>query len=89
MTALPEQYLESVRQSQEAVRNAIDSWTRSVQQMFGQPTSISAGSVDANQIIDQVFDFAEQMLKMQRQFAKTLVASSPAMPRDQAGSQGG
>jgi acetyl-CoA carboxylase carboxyltransferase component len=88
MTSLPEQYLDSMRQSQEAVRTAIDSWTKSVQQMFGQTPSISAGSVDADQIIDQVFDFAEQMLKMQRQFAKTLVASSPATPRDQAGSQG-
>lgn len=82
MTSGPEQYLESARKSQETVRNAIDSWTKSIQQMFGQTIPTSMGSVDATQIIDQVFDFAEQMLKMQRQFAKNLVASNTATPRD-------
>jgi len=76
MTSLPEQYLDTMRQSQEAVLNAVDTWTKSVQQTFGQTATTPMGSGDSNQIIDQVFDFAEKMLEMQRQFAKNLAAAS-------------
>jgi hypothetical protein len=81
MASPQDEYLQTVRQSQEAVRNALESWTRAMQQTFGQQT----GSVDANEIVDQVFDFAKQMLDTQRQFAKGLVAASkPAVESQQS-----
>jgi hypothetical protein len=78
MTSLQEPFLDAMRQSQQAVLNAFESWTKSVQQTFGAATSGTAqvGSVDPNEIVDQVFDFAEKMLESQRQFAKNLMAAS-------------
>jgi len=77
-------YLQTVRQSQEAVRNAVESWTRAMQQTFGQATSTTeAGSVDANEVVDQVFDFAGKVLEAQRQFAKGLMAASTSVVESQ------
>jgi len=77
-------YLQTVRQSQEAVRNAVESWTRAMQQTFGQATSTTeAGSVDANEVVDQVFDFAGKVLEAQRHFAKGLMAASTSVVESQ------
>jgi hypothetical protein len=38
----------------------------------------TASAVDPNQIIDQVFDFAEKMLEVQREFAKNLASPAAA-----------
>jgi hypothetical protein len=95
MTSLQEPFLDAMRQSQQAVLNAFESWTKSVQQTFGQATAgaPSVGSVDPNEIVDQVFDFAEKLLEGQRQFAKNLMAASAqaaeaARPRTGDGEQG-
>lgn len=76
MPTAQEQYTEIVKQSQDAVQTAVDSWSRTVQDAFGQlPT---AAPVDPNQVIDQVFDFAGTLLGAQRDFAKHLVSTSAA-----------
>lgn len=76
MTNAQEQYTEIVKQSQDAVKTAVDTWTRTVQDAFGKlPTT---APVDANQVIDQVFDFAGNLLNAQRDFAKHLVSTSAA-----------
>jgi len=76
MATAQEQYTEVVKQSQDAVLTAVDTWTRTVQDAFGQlPT---AAPVDPNQVIDQVFDFAGKLLGAQRDFAKHLVSTSTA-----------
>ena len=78
MTTIQEQYTEIVKQSQEAVLIAVDTWTKTVQDAYGQlPT---AGlPVDPNQVIDQVFDFAGKLLVVQRDFAKNLVQTSTSV----------
>ena len=38
-----------------------------------------SGLISPNQVIDQVFDFAGQVLNAQRDFAKQLVATSTSM----------
>jgi len=76
MTSPQEQYADSLRSGQEAVAKAIDAWTKSAQSAFGTQSSATAGSFDPNQVIDQVFDFAEQMLRAQREYAKTLNATA-------------
>jgi hypothetical protein len=95
MTSLQEPFLDAMRQSQQAVLNAFESWTKSVQQTFGQAGSGTSPvpSVDPNEIVDQVFDFAEKLLEGQRQFAKNLMAASvqaaeAARPRTGDGEEG-
>ncbi len=76
MATVQEQYTELIKQGQEASLAAIETWTQTVQQAFGQlPTS---GLVRPDQVIDRVFDFAGHVLDAQRDFAKQLVATSTA-----------
>jgi hypothetical protein len=76
MPTAQEQYAEIVKQGQDAVLAAVDTWTRRVQDAFAQlPT---APPVKPEQIVDQVFDFAGKVLGAQRDFAKHLIATSTA-----------
>jgi hypothetical protein len=76
MTTPQEQYIESLRNGQQAVVQAMEAWTKSAQKAFGASGTGSTGAVDPELVIDQVFDFAEQMLAMQRRFAKSLASSA-------------
>jgi len=78
MTTVQEQYTEIVKQSQEAVLTAVEAWTKTVQDAFGQLPTASV-PVDPNQVIDQVFDFAGKLLAAQRDFAKNLVHTSTSV----------
>jgi hypothetical protein len=69
---LQEQYTDYVKQGQDAVLNAVDTWTKTVQDAFGQLPAVPA-QVDPDQVIDQVYDFAAKLLAAQRDFAKNLV----------------
>jgi hypothetical protein len=95
MTSIQEPFLDALRQSQQAALTAFESWTKTVQQTFGQAASgaSTAGTVDPNEVVDQVFDFAEKMLETQRQFAKNLMAASvsaaEAVQRQSVGEGGG
>ncbi len=83
MATLQEQYLEVMQQSQQAVLNAVDSWTKTVQESAGTlPTG--PAQVDPRQVVDQVFDFAEKLLEMQRDFARNLLQSSAALQENLA-----
>jgi hypothetical protein len=68
----PDPFLDAMRRSQEAALNAFEAWTQTVQQPIGQAPQ----AVNPNQVVDQFFDFATEMLKFQREFAKTLVGAS-------------
>ena len=74
MSSPAEQYTESLKKSQQAVLDAIEAWTKSAQGAFSIPAGNVSGPQNSDQVIDQVFDFAEQMLAVQRQFAKNLTA---------------
>ena len=74
MSSPTEQYTESLKKSQEAVLDAIQAWTKSAQNAFSVPAAGLSGQTNPDQVIDQVFDFAEQMLAVQRQFAKNMAA---------------
>ena len=77
MTTIQEQYTELIKQSQDASRAAIETWTQTFQQAAGQLSG--SGLISPDQVIDQVFDFAGQVLNAQRDFAKQLVATGTAM----------
>jgi hypothetical protein len=85
MTTPQEQYMESLRNGQQAVVQAMEAWTKSAQKAFGA-TPGAASAVNPEIVIDQVFDFAEQMLAMQRRFAKALVSSAADMAAKSQGS---
>jgi 3-methyladenine DNA glycosylase Tag len=75
MTVPTDQYTQLVQQGQEAVRQAVESWTRTVRDAAAQfPTVTQA--YDPDKVIDQVFDFAEKLLSVQREFAKNVLKSS-------------
>jgi hypothetical protein len=76
MATIQDQYAELIKQGQEASLAALETWNRTFQQAFSQlPTP---GFVRPDQVIDQVFDFAGQVLNAQRDFAKQVVATSTA-----------
>ena len=77
MTTIQEQYSELIKQGQDASRVALETWTQTFQQAAGQLSG--SGLISPNQVIDQVFDFAGQVLNAQRDFAKQLVATGTAM----------
>jgi hypothetical protein len=82
MATAQEQYTEYVKQSQDAVQSAVDTWTKTVQDAFGQlPSTLptTPTSIDPEQVIDQVFDFAASLLGAQREFAKNLVHTSTSL----------
>jgi hypothetical protein len=76
MATIQEQYAELIKQGQEASQAAIETWTQTVQQAFGQLSG--SGLIGPDQVIDQVFDFAGNVLNAQRELAKQLVATSTA-----------
>ncbi|HET7477540.1 MAG TPA: hypothetical protein VFJ97_16140 [Dermatophilaceae bacterium] len=77
MSTPTQQYTDMVQQSQQAVLNAVDTWTKTVQEAFAQLPS-SPGQFDASGMVDQVFDFTEKVLEVQRDLAKRLVSTSAA-----------
>ncbi|MDP9394073.1 MAG: hypothetical protein M3Q27_07375 [Actinomycetota bacterium] len=78
MTTPQDQYRDLVQQSQQAMQSAVETWTRTVQDtVTSLPTNPT--QVDPGQVVDQVFDFAERMLEMQRDFTKNLLQSSAAL----------
>lgn len=81
MTSPTEQYMESLRRGQQAVFQAMESWTENAQKAFAASSpgvGTAKGEQVVDQVIDQVFDFAEQMLAMQRRFAKQVVTAAAA-----------
>jgi acetyl-CoA carboxylase carboxyltransferase component len=79
-----EQYLQTMQQGQEVILSAVNAWTKTVQDTFSAVPGASSEQVDPSQVVDQVFDFAEKMLEMQRDFAKSLIGRSAALAEDAA-----
>lgn len=77
MSTPAEQYAESLKKNQQAVLDAFEAWTKSAQGAFSTPAAGVPSQLRPDQVIDQVFDFAEQMLAVQRQFAKSMAATAP------------
>jgi len=78
MTSPQDKYAEAMRTSQAAVVEAFESWTKSAQSAIGGVPGLSVPQVEPQQVIDQVFDFAEKLLEVQRDFAKSLARTAAA-----------
>ena len=78
MTSPQDKYAEAMRTSQAAVVEAFESWTKSAQSAISTVPGVSVPQVEPQQVIDQVFDFAEKLLEVQRDFAKSLASTAAA-----------
>jgi len=74
MATFQEQYAELLKQGQDDALAALKTWNRTIQRAFGQLQT--TGLTSAQQVIDEVYDFAAHVLDAQREFAKQLIATS-------------
>jgi hypothetical protein len=70
MTAPTDQFVDIANRSQEAVTAAVRNWADTVQSVAGKLTSGQPQLPDLQNVVDQYFDFVEQVLANQRQFAQ-------------------
>jgi hypothetical protein len=74
---IQDQYLDSFRRTQETWVDIIDYFTKDLQRAFEQPYNPFA-VVDPNETIDQIFDFWEKSLEVQRDVVKQFVSTTLA-----------
>ncbi|HEX6255117.1 MAG TPA: hypothetical protein VFZ70_04840 [Euzebyales bacterium] len=73
------QTLDFVRQSQDAFVEAMQVWTDSVNRLMGTTQERTASVNDLpkpDEVLDQVFDFAESLLAAQREFAHNVMRTA-------------
>jgi hypothetical protein len=73
-----EQTLSSIRQSQQAIVEAVTVWAQAVEKAVPEtPALPGVGDLPTPQeIVQTSFDFAEQLLKAQRDFTESLLAAA-------------
>jgi hypothetical protein len=76
-----EQTLNSIRQSQQAVVETVHAWAQAVEKAVPESPSLPSLPIanelpSAQEIVRASFDFAEQLLKTQREFAENLIAAA-------------
>jgi hypothetical protein len=77
-----EQYIEAVRESQQAVVDAVGAWAQTVQGIAAAfpPVPGADRLPDTQTIVDNQFDLVEKLVAGQREFARNLIAAtSPAV----------
>jgi hypothetical protein len=78
--SIQEQYGENLKKTQEAWVAAVESWTTSVKNAFGQTSADNPfGQVDPNAFIDQYFDLAAKTLEAQREVAKNMAQATKSI----------
>jgi len=76
------QFTDVARRGQEAVTVAMQTWAENVQRLAGAVPVDAVKVPSAEEVVDNVFDFAEQMLSTQREFTKSLLgAANSATPK--------
>ena len=71
------QHTQLFEQGQEAVRTAVDTWTRTVTNAVGQLPTF-APQFDAEAAIDRYFELNEKLLAAQKDFLKQVVGYTAA-----------
>lgn len=75
MTAPTDQFVDIAKRSQEAVSTAVRTWTDAVQSFTGSMTGSAPKLPDAQAVVDQYFDFAQQVLESQRSFTLSVLTA--------------
>ena len=83
-----DRYLEALRQGQDTYVKAVQLWSDNVEKMLSGASAAAGQAPNPEQVIDEVFGFAEQLLAAQRDFAKRLLrATAPAAEAAQSAAQ--
>ena len=82
-----EELLSAIRKSQDIVLQAVKAWVDSAQELTSKMPSVQLPFVDQlpkpEDIVSGTYDFAEQVLANQRQFAEEILeATAPLLPHD-------
>ena len=82
---LQDEFLSTIRKSQETVIDAIKTWVETVQSITPKIPSVQVPGVDQlpklEEVVASAYDFAEQLLASQRKFAEeVLKATTSLMP---------
>jgi hypothetical protein len=85
ISQVPEEILNTVRKSQAAVVDAIQTWASAVQSITPELPDVTVPFADKlprpQDLVAGAYDFAEQLLASQRKFAEdVLQATAPLLP---------
>jgi plasmid maintenance system antidote protein VapI len=80
---LQEEFLSTVRKSQETVIEAIKTWVDTIQSLTHGLPSVQVPLADKlpspEELVTSAYDFAEQLLASQRKFAEEVVKATTAL----------
>jgi hypothetical protein len=78
ITALEDQVLETVKQTQDAVVKAVQSWAEAGKNIVPDlpPLPFSDQLPAANELVENAFAFADRLLKAQRDFAVAVIEAA-------------
>lgn len=85
--AAQEQTLKVVRQSQQAVVDAVRTWAEAVESAIPELPALPYGDriPTPTELVEQSFGFAEKLLEAQHEFAqKLLAAASPVLEKSES-----
>jgi hypothetical protein len=75
--AVQDQYLATVRQSQQAVVDAVNAWASAMKEITpAVPVATPAELPKPTEVIDNAFDFAQKLLDAQRDFSQHVIAAA-------------
>jgi hypothetical protein len=86
-----EQLLATVRQSQEAVVDAVATWARAVEGIVPAVPAVPGAEhlPKPEAVVEGAFDFAQKLLDAQRDFARSVIsAAAPAFARPATPAEG-
>jgi hypothetical protein len=80
---LQEEFLNTVRKSQETVIDAIKTWVETVQSIAPKIPSVQVPGVDKlpkpQEVVASAYDFAAELLNTQRKFAEEVVKATVSL----------
>jgi hypothetical protein len=90
---LQDEFLSTIRKSQETVIDAIETWVETVQSITPKIPSVQVPGADKlpkpEEVVASAYDFAEQLLAGQRKFAEeVLKATTSLLPGTQDSAPG-
>jgi hypothetical protein len=90
---LQNEFLSTIRKSQETVIDAIRSWVETVQSITPKVPSVQVPGADKlpkpEEVVASAYDFAEQLLASQRKFAEEVLKTTASLlPGTENGASG-
>ena len=80
---LQDEFLSTIRKSQETVIDAIKTWVGTVQSVVPQMPSVPVPGADQlpkpEEVVASAYDFAEQLLASQRRFAEEVLKATTSL----------